>query len=254
MRLDCTEPADGVITVVNHYKDQPTLYVVGGKAADDGQTAVIRIAVDGAGTVCGGAFELSYDENFCDLLKLEPIMECVAVNPEKPGDAGGSLTVSWAEDSPALDNETILQLTYKLKGTVPSELILDQVRMKDDQGQNLKDVRVHSGRIGVASALQNPIVDLKNTEEALAIDLTLYDALYCGEVPSHEVRMIMSSYKNGQMKLCDILPDRITFDENGIAHVQMDVAPDSDVDHLQRFLIDADGMMSPMCEQVSIDV
>lgn len=254
-RMECLPPEDGVVTVVNQYKEQPTLYVVGGKLADNGKTAVIQIAVDGAGVVCGGAFQVIYDPDLCGLMSITPKMACVAVNPEGTNDANGTIAVSWAEDSPALDNETVLELTFQLgNSAVPAELRLEHVVLKDKAGQSVENARVNDGKIGISSSLQKPVAELVQAERSVGIQATLYDAEFCGSERTGAAHVILASYSNGKLSLLTLPPDAVSFDHNGIAQVSADVRYDPSISELQMFILDSDGQMMPLCEKVEFSV
>ncbi len=252
-RMDCLPPVEGTVTIVDRYKEQPMLYIVGGERAEDG-TATLQVAVDGAGLVCGGTFELAFESEKCELLELSPMMACVAVNPEKASEAGNKLQVSWAEDSAALDNETVLQLKFRMKGTEPAALRFSGAVLKDNMGDTVPDVTVNGGEAGVSAGLQRPMAELVNTETALALQATLFDARFCGETPTEAVRLVVAAYAGGRFLSAELPEEAVEFDENGIAHLSLDVLPDAEADGLRIFFVDTDGNMTPMCEKTQLDL
>lgn len=251
--MDALPSVGGVVTVAEHWKEQPSIYVVGGKRADDG-TAVVLVAVDGAGEVCGGEFTLTFDTEKCELLDMTPKMACVAVNPTDAAQVDGSLRASWAEDSPALDNETVLQLTFRMKTDAAAELRISDAVLKDKDGRSIADIMVNGGQAGLSSSLQPPVAELVNKEDAVGIRATLYDAKFCGEEKTDTATVILASYVGGKFCTAEIPEDAIRFDHNGIAHLTVDMAPDAGADQMQLFILDADGAMTPMCDKVCIEL
>lgn len=252
-RMDVKPAEDAVVTVVDTYKEQPTLYIVGGKLAEDG-TATVQIAIDGAGVVCGGSFQLTYDAESCELTQLTRVKTCVATNPESVSAADGSVLVSWAEDSPALDNETILQLTCVLKGETPAALKLSDVVLKDKMGQSIQDIQVHDGEIGIATALQAPKAELIQTDSSVGIRAALYDAQFCDAEKTQAARYVLASYSGGKMSLVELGADAVTFDHNGIAHITADMDFDEGIDQMQMFVLDADDAMIPLCAKIQVSL
>ncbi|MCR4804990.1 MAG: hypothetical protein K5981_04985 [Clostridia bacterium] len=245
VKVDCGEAENGSITIVTTYNEQPTLYVVGGRLDEETNTATLNVAVDGAGIVCGGSFLLAYDKAACELLEATPGMACVAVNPETAGEADGALAVSWAEDSPALDNETVLQLKFAV--TEASALAISSVALKDNAGETIEDVTVHSGRIGIGCGLQDPFASVeKGAEETVTLEATLYDAEFCGGEKTAEVFYILAAYKDGRMWLTQLPDDAVSFDHNGIAKISLDVAP-AGADELKLFIVNDQSGLAPMC-------
>ncbi len=250
-RMDCLTTEDGLVNVVNQYKEQPSLYVVGGKLADDGASATVQIALDGAGMVCGGTFQVSYDPTLCVLTAITPKMSCVAVNPNN---TNGTIAVSWAEDSPALDNETILELTFQMNGNTPALLKLENATLRDKKGKTIENTAINGGKIGTSSSLQDPVAELVQTEHSIGIQATLYDAEFCGDVRTSTAQIILASYSNGKMSLISIPTDAVSFDQNGIAQISADVSYDQSISELQMFILDGEGEMTPLCEKVGFSI
>lgn len=253
-RVECPAPEDGIVTVVSQYQDQPSLYVVGGKLSEGGSAATVQVAVDGAGVVCGGSFELCYDPALCSLTAMTPKMPCVAVNPEGTDSANGKIAVSWAEDSPALDNETVLELRFQLRGDTPAPLVIGNAVLKDNGGQTIENAAVHSGKAGISSSLQDPVAKLVQAEHTVGIQATLYDAEYCSNTPTGAVQIILAAYADGKMSLVSLPPDAVSFDGNGVAHVSADVHYDPSIHELQMFILDSEGKMTPLCEKVEFSM
>ena len=253
-RLDCHTPVNGTVTVVDSYNEQPTLYVVGGQLSEDGQSATIRIAVDGSGEVFGGRFDVSYDTEKCTLTDMRRVMACVAVNPENVSNAECILTATWAEDSPSLDNETVLELTFSLAGSTAAELVISNAVLFDGTGSAIENIQVHSGKIGISSAIQAPIAELVNTEHSVGVSAVLYDAGFCSEAPTVSTTVFAAAYQDGKMTFVELPQEAVVFDSDGIAKVQIDMDIESEMDTVKLFAFDANGTMSPMCEQATLEV
>lgn len=252
-RMDALPPVNGIITVVDHWKEQPMIYVVGGKRSDDG-TAVVQVAVDGAGEVCGGQFSLTFDPEKCELQTMTPKMGCVATNPSDVASVSGSIQVSWAEDSPALDNETVLELTFRMKTEAAAELSISDAVLKDKLGATISGIVANGGMIGLSSCLQPPVAEIVNTESSAEIRATLFDAQFCGNAKTSAATFILAFYSGEQFRTVTVPKESISFDHNGIAHLSVDAATDSGADRLQLFILDASGTMSPMCDKVCVDL
>lgn len=253
-RMEQTAPTNGVVTVVESYNEQPILYVVGGQRNDEENTATVQVAVDGGGIVCGGSFTLTYDTALGTLTELKPVKGCVATNPESASAVNGQIRVSWAEDSPALDNETILQLTFRLAGDAAVELELSDVKLKDRDGKTLEEAVVHSGEAGISGHLQKPVASVVNREETVAVQATLYDAQFCGQEQTEVVSAMVVAYADGRMQSMRIPADAVQFDKNGIGQLSMEMPFDAEVDQFQLFIISADGNLIPMSTKVELNV
>ena len=247
--LDLTEPKAGTVTVVDLYNPEPTLYVVGG-SIDENNRAVVNVALDGAGLVCGGRFNLSFDTTLCTLLEAKPMMDCVAINAQTEG----SLRVSWAEDSPALDHETVLQLVFQMpKNVFGVPLNLTGVVLKDSDSATVKDPVVHSGAAGIAEALQVPVVETRTTNDAVEVELTLYDAKFCSEDKTDSVSALVASYdENGKFLGAYIPESTDTFDSNGIARLSISLPDGMDADDITVFILDASNTCNPLAKSVSL--
>lgn len=250
--MELSPPQAGKVTVVGQYNPTATLYLVGGSRNEEEQTATVQIAVDGAGLVCGGQFLLAYDTELCTLLEMERMMGCVAVRPETASEAAGSLLVSWAEDSPALDNQAILQLRFRLLTDEAAPLILSETKLVDSLGQSMEDYRVHSGMLGIRAGLQEPIAEIEVAESEVRIEAELYDAEYCTEHPTEAVKLILACYSGDRMLMTEVPEEAVVFDEFGIAHLDLRYSPESGADTVKLFILDAGGM-KPMCEKLVID-
>lgn len=253
-RMEQTEPTDGIVTVVESYNERPILYVVGGQRNEAENTATVQVAVDGGGVVCGGSFTLTYDPARGSLTELKPVKGCVATNPETVSDANGQIRVSWAEDSPALDNETILQLTFRLEEDAIVEVELNDVKFKDRSGKTIEEALVHSGEAGISGDLQKPVASIVNREETVAVQATLYDAQFCSEEQTEVVSAMIVAYADGRMLSVRVPADVIGFDANGIAQLNVEMPFDVEVDQFQLFIISADGNLIPMSTKVELDV
>lgn len=255
-KMDYNEPESGTVTVVTSYNESPILYVVGGQLADDGSTATVQVAVDGAGLVCGGSFSLSYDTTLCQMTKMTVVKGCVAVNPENAASANenGTLVASWAEDRAALDNETILEMEFVLLGGESVPLVLEHVILKDKNGLTMEGTQVHSGRIGIQTEVQAPVTAIRNTEEAVILNTTLYDAQFCGEEKTEGARFILAGYADGKMQSASIPADCVTFDHNGIAQIDLELPFDNEIEQVNLFVLDVDGDMRPLSENAKIDI
>jgi len=251
-RMDYSEPQSGTVTVVTQYNENPILYVVGGQLADDGTSATVQVAVDGAGLVCGGSFKLSYDTDLVDLTKMTIVKGCVATNPEPGQNVDGQILVSWAEDRSALDNETILELEFDLLTGKSAPLLLDNVILKDKNGLTMEGTQVHSGQIGIHSEVQAPIVALQNTEDSVVLDTTLYDAKFCGEEKSDGARFMLAAYSEGRMRTVSIPEEAVTFDHNGIAHISLEMPFEDSVDQINLFVLDEAGGLKPLSENAKL--
>lgn len=249
-----TAPVDGIVTVVEEYNEQPVVYVVGGQLADDGKTATIQIAVDGGGIVCGGHFTLEYDTTLCELQSLTRIKGCVATNPEEAAGASGRVLATWAEDSPALDNETILELTFALTGTRAAEITLDNVILKDRSGSTITDTQVHSGKIGISGDLQKPVAAVIHREKTIEVPVTLYDAQFCSKVQTESAAMILAAYSNGRMSSTVVPEESFSFDHNGIAKLSVEMPYNSKIDELQLFILSTDGSLVPISEKAELSI
>ena len=250
--MDCSEPVNGTVTAVTAYNENPILYVVGGQLAEDGKTATVQVAVDGAGIVCGGGFTLSYDTALCTLTEMTIIKDCVAVNPENSGEADGKLRATWAEFGPALDNETILELEFQLLSDQSAPLVLTDVVMKNKDGLTMEGTKVHSGAIGIQTGIQKPVVDVLNTEDNVILETTLYDAKFCGEEKSEGARFMLAAYIDGRMKTVSVPPEAVTFDHNGIAHISLEMPFDEEVDKITLFVLEQNGGLMPLSENKDI--
>lgn len=250
-RMDCAASDDGVVTVVDRYNGQPTIYVVGGKLEEDGVTSVVQVAVDGAGIICGGAFQLLFDPAVCELIDFAPQMSCVAVNPTAQSD--GTLFVSWAEDGPALDNETVLRLTFRMKAGASAALELRDTALKDKAGADVPDIVVNGGKIGLSTRLQDPVARLVRKETAMELQATLYDAQFCGAAKTGAAQVVMASYSGERIRFVSIPSQAIVFDRNGIARVTVDAAYNDGIDRIRAFILDAEGAMTPMCASISVN-
>ena len=252
-----TEPEGGAVTIVSDYNNTPTLYLVGGVLDEETNTARVQIAVDGAGVVCGGKFRISYDTSLCTLKEIQRMMGCVAVNPENAAESDGSLLVSWAEDSPALDNEAIVELLFQLTGNAAVPLTISDASLKDDAGETIDELYfdVHSGKIGVRSGLQDPIADVAVDKDSVTVDATLYDAMYCLSESEHtsSIRIILAGYAGGKLLKIELPPDAIEFDEFGIAHLRLDTELPEGVEKLRVFFVDSEGGFIPMCKTIEIE-
>ena len=250
--MDCNSPEAGSISIVLDYNAQPTLYMVGGKLSDDGSTAVVDIAVDGAGIVCGGSFRLRYEADRCTLTRLERVMAYATVNPEAASQSDGELLVSWAGGNASLDNQTILRLTFSLKGTEAAALELSDAVLHDQNGFRIEGIRVRGGRIGIRAQVQAPDCQLYETEAGQLALLTLYDAQYCSSVPTGSARALLAAYSNGQMKLSVIPAEQLLFDEFGIAAAALALPEVSGAEQIRIFLLDSDGHFAPLCEKLTL--
>jgi len=253
-KMDANEPIDGLVTVVSSYNAEPVLYVVGGILHKDGKTATAQIAIDGAGLVCGGRFNVSFDTSACTLDKMTVKKATAATNPEIAAAVNGQITVTWAEDSPALDNETILELDFTLTTDKSVELLLSDVKFHDKTGAPMDDVQVHSGEVGITSSLQAPVTQARNTEDTMGVEAILYDAQFCTSTVTESAKVILAAYCQDRMQTVTLPQGAISFDHNGIAQVNVDLPFDSAVDELQLFVLDAAGGMSPLCEKAEVQI
>lgn len=253
-RMDHSQPVDGTVTVVTSYNEQPVLYVVGGQLAADGKSATIQVAVDGAGLVCGGTFTLRYDHTLCRLDAMTVVKGCVATNPETAAAVAGEIRASWAEDRSALDNETILELEFTLLDDQSVPLVLEDVVLKDKNGLTMTGTQVHSGRIGIHADVQAPVTEVQNTEAAVVLNTTLYDARFCGESRTEGAQFILAAYSGEQMQTAVIPPDAVTFDHNGIAQISLELPFGGDVERVSLFVLDPDGSLRPLCENAQIHI
>jgi len=251
-RMDYNEPQNGTVTVVTSYNTNPILYVVGGQLAEDGKTATVQVAVDGAGLVCGGTFTLRYDTALCTLNKLTVVKSCVATNPETSAAVNGQIRASWAEDRSALDNETILELEFTLLNGQSVPLELSDVVLKNKNGLTMLGTQVHSGAIGIRSDVQAPITAVQNTEDAVLLNTTLYDAQFCGEEKTAGAQFILAAYTGGKMHSTSVPSEPVTFDHNGIAQISLELPFEDTVDHVSLFVLDTEGNMRPLCENAQI--
>ncbi len=251
-RMDALPPTDGSVTLVSDYNDFPTLYMVGGRLDPATRTARVQLAVDGAGIVCGGRFRFSYDPALATLLEMDRKMGCVAVNPETPEGADGSFLVTWAEDSPALDNEPVLELLFRLEGDVPAPLTISEPSLKDASGSSLELFQAHSGSIGVLSGLQAPVSNVVREEEGVTVNAVLYDAMYCGPAPTSGVRAVLAGYSGGRLIRTELPVDAIVFDAFGVAHVKLDADLPEDTERLRVFFVDESGSFLPMCSTIDV--
>ena len=251
--IDCDEPDAGSISIVLDYNAQPTLYMVGGRLGDDGRTAVVDIAVDGAGIVCGGSFRLSYEADKCTLTQMDKVMSYVSVNPETAGQSSGELLVSWANGNSSLDNQTIFRMTFTLAGNSPAALELTEVVLNDQSGLRPENVRVQGGMTGIRAQVQDPVCELYDTEDGQLAMLTLYDAQYCSSLPTDAAQALVAAYSGGRMSLFAVAADEIRFDEFGIAAVTLALPEISDAEQLQIFLMAPDGSFVPLCEKVVLN-
>lgn len=249
--MDCADPENGTVTVVEAYNPEPTLYVVGGMAMEDG-TAVVQVALDGAGIVCGGKFTLRYDVSACELKTLTTKLSGVAVNPEIADHASGVLTVAWAENSPSLDNETILELTFQVLDGTSTELLLEDVVLYDNGGEAIPEEQItaHNGKVGITDKLQVPQTVVRNSEDAVEVSVTLYDAGFCGEEKAESAQIVVAGYADGKFQSVTIPASALTFDHNGIASADAEIAVQQQVDQLKLFVLESDGTMVPLCEDV----
>ena len=197
------------------------------------------------------SFRVSYDSTLCVLTATTPKMSCVAVNPNN---TNGTIAVSWAEDSPALDNETILELTFQMNGNTPALLKLENATLRDNKGKTIENTAINGGKIGTSSSLQDPVAELVQTEHSIGIQATLYDAEFCGDVRTSTAQIILASYSNGKMSLISIPTDAVFFDQNGIAQISADVSYDQSISELQMFILDGEGEMTPLCEKVGFSI
>ena len=260
--MDYAPPADGEVRIISEYNDFPTLYMVGGLLNDETKEATVLLAVDGAGVVCGGKFRFSFDAEQVTLLEMTRKMGCVAVNPETPEGGESSFLVSWAEDSPALDNEAVLELRFRLKGDVPAPLTIGEAMLKNAEGRNmvLEDAEgktqdlfaVHSGMIGVRCGLQAPVYSVETEEDAATVNAVLYDAKYCTETQTEKVRAVLAGYSGGKLLRIELPEDAIAFDEFGVAHLKLDAELPENVDSLRVFFVNDAGSFIPMCTTIEI--
>lgn len=253
-QIEFLTPEDGVVTVVDQYQEKPSLYVVGGRLDSDSHTATVQIALDGAGIVCGGTFQASYDPALCTLVSVTPKMSCVVVNPESTDSADGTIAVSWAEDSPALDNETVLELTFQMRENSSAPLTLANAVLKDNKGRNVENPIINGGKVGINSSVQDPVSRLVQGEQSIGIQATLYDAEFCGDVHTSAAKVILATYSDGKLSLLILPPDAVSFDHNGIAQVSANLQYDQSISALQMFIVDSEGEMTPLCEKVEFCV
>lgn len=250
--MDCDEPEGGIISIVLDYNAQPTLYMVGGKLCDDGRTAVVDIAVDGAGIVCGGSFRLSYEADKCTLTDIELVMGHATVNPEIADQSHGALMVSWASGNSSMDNQTILRLTFTMKGNSAAALELSDAILHDQNGLRIGEIRVQGGMIGIHAQLQAPDCQVYETESGQLALLTLYDAQFCSSLPTDSTRALLAAYANGRMKLSAVSADQIRFNEYGIAAAVIALPDVSGAEEIQIFLLDTEGHFAPLCEKITL--
>jgi hypothetical protein len=248
-RLDI-QCVNGSVTVTRIENDQPTLYVVGGALQENG-TATVHIAVDGAGVACGGTFTLSYDQEKCSLIETTSVKQTAAVNLG----SDGTLQVSWAEYSPALDNETILELTFRVNNSGATDLSLSDVKLMDKDGE-IVDTTVHSGRIGVTGSVQQPVTSVVNTEKTATVAVTLYDAAFCEEGEQTESAWIIcAGYVNGKMNTVVLPSSNVEFDHNGIATVTIELSEElTAMTQIQLFTLSGEDRMVPLCEKVQLSI
>lgn len=257
-RIDYSAPTDGGIKIISDYNEIPTLYMVGGVLDEETGEATVQLAVDGAGVVCGGKFRFSYDPAQVTLLEMTRKMGCVAVNPETVDGADGNFLVSWAEDSPALDNEAVLELRFRLLGDAAAPLTITDAMLKDAGGMNLTDVEgnpsfmVHSGKIGVRCGLQAPVSNVVREDDSVTVNAVLYDAMYCSDDRTDSVRIILAGYSGGKFISSELPAEAIEFDEFGVAHLTLDTELPADMDMLRVFFVDAEGNFVPMCGTIDI--
>ena len=249
----CLPSADGTVTVERDYSSQPMLYIVGGRLEQDG-SATVEIAVDGAGEVCGGSFSLAYDTGKCRLTELTTVMDCAAVNPASPGEAAGTLKVSWAGDSPSLDNETVLRLRFEMLSEDPSPLELSAVVLKDRAGKGVEDAVTVCGKAGIKADLQAPVAELVDDNGSLELRAMLFDAAFCGGDATGSARVMAVASSGGRFAGAVLAPYAAEFDHNGIARVTLDVSSAADAGTLSLLLTDADGNMIPMCEKTELKI
>ena len=252
--MDYAVPTDGEVKIISDYNDFPTLYMVGGVLDEETKEATVQIAVDGAGIVCGGKFRFSFDAEQVTLVEMTRKMGCVAVNPETPEGGASSFLVSWAEDSPALDNEAVLELRFRLKGDSPAPLTVAEAVLKDAEGKSLELFQVHSGRIGVRCGLQAPVSNVEPGEEALTLNAVLYDAMYCTEARTGSVRVLLAGYAGGKLLRVELPEDAIAFDEFGVAHLKLDTELPEGAERLRVFFVDDTGSLIPMCSTIEIEL
>jgi hypothetical protein len=245
---------NGSVNVTQLENTEATLYVVGGALRKD-NTAVVQVAVDGAGTVCGGKFTLNYDAEKCKLLEAQVVKQSAAVNPKNAEEATGKLTVSWAGYSPSLDNETILELTFHVTGEDAVELSLTDVALKDMNGKTI-NATLRNGKIGVRGSVQTPVTEVVNTEEKVVVTATLYDAQFCDEENRTESAwVICAGYVDGKMKTVSVPSSAVTFDQNGIATVTIELNEQlADMTNMQLFTVSGTENMAPLCEKVQINL
>ena len=247
--------SDGTVNAVVNYNRKASLYVVGGSVNED-NTSDVLVAVDGAGIVCGGSFILKYDTSCGELADISNQMPCVASNPNVAAEADGSIKVSWAEDSPALDNEPIIKLSFKLSEGKSTAISLDNVVLKDNKGESLKDDEkaVYGGAAGINESLQAPVSEVKVTEEGVQIKTMMYDADYFKNEKTDSVNILLASYNGNKMTLSAIPQEKITFDHNGIAEASVILDNVTEKDTYNMFVVDADGSMRPMCRAARIEI
>lgn len=255
----------GVITICEATETSPKLWVVGGQVDATTNLATVGIVLEGRGVVVGGGFTLTYPTTGCELKTVSTTdytnTSVSVFNVETPG----TLIFTWAGTSPDVDSRVLLLLEFEVDGALNGALTLDQASVLDSSTLDyITNVDIRSGKfIASGVALQAPIVDsaevsISETNTSLSLTLDVASATqYSTDTSAVEtIQLMMVFYSDGKMQTVtlDQREYTTTFDDNGVAQIEISASYAGVADEAKLFMVDGSGAWTPLSETIHYEL
>ncbi|WP_317854884.1 cohesin domain-containing protein [Chakrabartyella piscis] len=251
---------NGTIAIGTATDASPKIWVVGGQVDAETKLATVGIVLEGRGEILGGEFVLDYPEG-CTLESHSTTEYTNTAISTINTETAGTLKFNWAGTAPDVSSKTLLLLEFKVEDSALGEAItLSEVSLLDDDLETVNIVDIRSGSlVSGGLQLQSPYIaqeEITTTANQTSVALTL-DVASAGDGTELEtIQLMMVLYENGKMRTVKLSETdyATSFDDNGIAQIEVSVDYAGTADEVKLFMVDGSGVMTPLAETVQYNL